>query len=72
MLQSDLWDCSDAYIIVEGTINVEAYTKRDRKNRDFVLKSNAPFISCISKINNVLLKNAKDLDVVMPMYILCN
>ena len=37
-------------------------------NRDFVLKNNAPFISCISKINGVLIKNAEDLDVVMPMY----
>ena len=31
-------------------------------------KNNAPFISCISKINNTLIDNAKDLDFVMPMY----
>ena len=37
-------------------------------NRDFVLKNNAPFISCISKINGVLTEKAEDLDVVMPMY----
>ena len=29
---------------------------------------NAPFISCISKINNTLIDNAEYLDVVMPMY----
>ena len=33
-----------------------------------VLKNNAPFISFISKINGVLVENADDLDVVMPMY----
>ena len=37
-------------------------------NRRVILKNNAPFISCISKINGVLVKNAEDLDIVMPMY----
>ena len=37
-------------------------------NRDFVLKNNTPFISCISKINYVLIENEEDLDIVMPMY----
>ena len=27
-----------------------------------------PYISCISKINNVLIDNVEDLHVVMPMY----
>ena len=31
-------------------------------------KNNAPFISCISKINDTLIDNAEDLDIVMPMY----
>ena len=31
-------------------------------------KNTAPFISCISKINNTLIDNAEDLDIVMPMY----
>ena len=33
-----------------------------------ILKNNAPFISCISKINNELTEDAEDLDIVMPMY----
>ena len=33
-----------------------------------VLKNNAPFILCISKINGELIENTEDLDVVMPMY----
>ena len=32
------------------------------------LKNNAPFISCISKINGELVENAEDLDIAMPMY----
>ena len=36
--------------------------------RTFTLKNNAPFISCITKINGELVENAEDLDVVMSMY----
>ena len=32
------------------------------------LKNNAPFFSCILKINGALIENAEDIDVVMPMY----
>ena len=55
MLRSDLCDYSDAYVWVKGKITV-------------TLKNNAPFISCISKINGKLVGNAEDLDIVMPMY----
>ena len=37
-------------------------------NRQVILKKNAAFLSCISKINGVLVGNAEDLDIVMPMY----
>ena len=67
MLRSDLFDYSDAYIVVKGIIavlggNNDAYAKK------IAFKNNAPFISCISKINNTLIDNAVDLDIVMPMY----
>ena len=68
MLRSNLCDYSDAYIVVEGDITVEGGNDRDKRNRNLVLKNNAPFISCISKINNTLVDNAEDLDIVMPMY----
>ena len=69
MLRSDLCDFSDAYIVVKGTVSVSADEKdRDEMNRQVILKNNAPFISCISKINGVLVENAEDLDIVMPMY----
>ena len=32
------------------------------------LKNNAPFISCVSKINGELVENAEDSDIVIPMY----
>ena len=69
MLRSDLFDFNDAYIVVKGIVTVSADERdRDEMNRQVILKNNAPFISCISKINGVLVQNAKDLDIVMPMY----
>ena len=72
MPRSDLCDYSDAYIVVKGNIdltvnrlnqiNVDSYDKR------VSFKNNAPFISCITKINGELVENAEDLDIVMSMY----
>ena len=36
--------------------------------KKLVLKNNAPFINCTSKINGVKIDNAEDFDVVIPMY----
>ena len=68
MLRSNLCDYSDAYILVKGTITVTGNHPRDRQNRPFILKNNAPFISCITRINGELIEDADDLDIVMPMY----
>ena len=68
MLRSDLCDYSDAYILIKGTITVARNAPRDRQNRPVILKDNAPFISCITRINGGLIEDADDLDVVMPMY----
>ena len=68
MLQQDSSDCNDVYNIVNGTITVEGYDNRGIKNRLLAFKNNALFISSIFKINNVLIDNAKDLEVEMPMY----
>ena len=67
MLIADLCDYSDVYIVVKGDITV---TKPDnaKRNKRVAFKNNAPFVNCISKINGVQIDNAKDLDVVMPMY----
>ena len=68
MLHSDVCDFSDAYIVVKGTITVTGTNNRSRKNRFLAFKNNAPFISCISKVNNSLIDDAEDLDVAMHMY----
>ena len=69
MLRSDLCDFSDACIVVKEIVTVSADEReKDEMNRQVILKNNAPFISCISKINGALVENAEDLDIVMPMY----
>ena len=68
MLRSNLCDYSDAYILVKGTITVTGNHPRDRENGPLILKNNAPFISCITRINGELIEDAEDLDIVMPMY----
>ena len=67
MLRSDLYDYSDAYIVVKGTITV-VRPDNAKRNKATAFKNNAPFINCISKINGIKIDNAEDLDVVMPMY----
>ena len=41
---------------------------RDKRNRPLILKNNAPFVSCITRINGELIEDADDLDIVMPIY----
>ena len=52
MLRSDLCDFGVPYIVVKGVI---AVTNLDdaKRNKRVAFKNNAPFISCISKINGV-------------------
>ena len=74
MLKSSLCGYSDAYILVKGTITIhgrgaEAVARQaDERDKDVSFKSCAPFINCISEINNKQIDNAKDIDIVMPMY----
>ena len=41
---------------------------KDRESKKVIFKNCAPFTYCIRKINNTQVDEAKDLDVVMPMY----
>ena len=72
MLKSSLCDYSDAYILVKGTINVNntaaAGVLANNNDRKVIFKNCAPFTNCISEINNTQIDNAKDIDIVMPMY----
>ena len=68
MLRSDLCDYADAYVLVNGIITVAGNQPRDRQNKPLILKNNATFASCITRINGELIEDADDLDIVMPMY----
>ena len=72
MLKSSLCDYSDAYILVKGTITVNntaaACAAGNNDNIKVIFKNCDPFINCISEINNTQIDNAKDIDIVMPMY----
>ena len=71
MLRSDLCEYFDAYNVVKGDITLTKTNGRgitDIRNKFLAFKNNSPFINCISKIKNVLIDNAVDLDIVMPIY----
>ena len=71
MLRSVLCDYSDVYFVVKGDITLTEDRNGnfvDVRNRFLAFKNNATFTNCISKINNVLIENAEDLDAVMSMY----
>ena len=72
MLKSSLCDYSDAYILVKGTISVNNTAAQgvaaNNTNKKVIFKNCAPFTNCIREINNTQIDNAKDIDIVMPMY----
>ena len=74
MLKSSLCDYSDAYVLAKGTITIAgagddaAARQADERDKRVAFKNCAPFINCISEINNTQIDNAKDIDIVMPMY----
>ena len=74
MLKSSLCDYSDAYILVKRKITIRgagadaAARQADERDKGVAFKNCAPFTNCISEINNTQIDNAKDIDIVMPMY----
>ena len=72
MLKSSLCDYSDAYILFKGTIAVNNTAAEDadanNTNKKVVFKNCASFTNCISEINNTQIDNARDIDIVMPIY----
>ena len=74
MLKSSLCDYSDGYIRVKGRITIQgagddaAARQADERDKGVAFKNCAPFITCISEINNTQVGNAKDIDIVMPIY----
>ena len=72
MLKSSIFDYSDAYILVKGTVTFDntsaAGVAANNTNKKVIFKNCAPFTDCISGINNTQIDNAKYIDIVMPMY----
>ena len=74
MLKSSLCDYSDAYILVKGAITINgrgadaAARQADERDKGVSFKNCAPFINCINEVNNTQIDNAKDIDIVMPLY----
>ena len=74
MLRSNLCDYADAYILVKGTITItgagndDATKRADERDKGVTFKNCAPFTKCINRINNTEIDNAKDIDIIMPMY----
>ena len=59
-------------MFVKGTISIKAQAGDYRNNRDTegVFKNCSSFTNCIGEINNIQIDNAKDIYIVMSMYIL--
>ena len=74
MLRPNLCGCGDSYIIVKGTIAITgagdtaAARKADERDKRVTFINCAPFTKCISRINNIDVDNANDIDIVMSMY----
>ena len=69
MLRSSLCDYSDAHILVRGTITeAEVAVGGGNNNIQEVFKNCAPFTNYINEINNTKIDNAKNIDIVIPMY----
>ena len=74
MQKSSLWDYSDACILVKGKITITgegddtSAKQADERDKGVAFKNCAPFTNCISEINNIQVDDAKDIDIVMPMY----
>ena len=47
---------------------MEVNTNGNNTNKKVLFKNCAPFINCISEINNTQVGNAKNIDIVMPMH----
>ena len=55
-------------IIITGKGDNGAAKRADERNKGVIFKNFESFTYCISEINNTQADNAKDVDVVIPMY----
>ena len=67
-----MWLCRCIHIKEKITVTGHGYDdaarQADERNKDVAFKNCAPFAKCINRINNTEIGNAKDIDIVMPVY----
>ena len=63
VLKSNICEYKDAYILVKGDITATASPETRLS-----FKNCSPFTKCITKADGTAIDDAKDLDLVMPMY----
>ena len=74
MIRPNSCDYSNAYVLVSGTGIItgegddDAANQLDERNKGVIFKICGPFTECVSNINNTQIDNARDTDIVMPMY----
>ena len=73
MLRSSWCDYNDPYILVSVAITVPntaaAAAVAAADNGKYIITKNCPpFTNFISEINNTQIDDAKDIDIVLPMY----
>ena len=68
MLRPHLCGYSGRYVVVKRRISDTSTNNANRRNTKLTFKNDVLFRSCISKTNNTFIDNAKNLDIVIPMY----
>ena len=74
MLKSSLCDYSEAFIHIKVKVTITgagddaAARQADERDKGVAFKNCAPFTNCINEINNILIDNAKDIDIIMLIY----
>ena len=63
-VESSLYDYSDAYILVTGSIRIT----RSNQNTKVAFKNCAPFEKCRTEINETFIDEADFINITMPMY----
>ena len=70
--RSNLCDCSDAYILVQGTITVSnaaaVGAAVNNTNKKVIFENYAPFTDYITEINDTQIDDGHKINVVMCMY----
>ena len=64
VIKPNLYDYSDAYILVTGDIKVADVAA----DTNVASKNCSPFTRCVTHINNEYVETAENLDIIMPMY----